>query len=182
MAIEIIRSNIEMNFYKLILEDLAVHREGLLAQGFWAIFVYRLGHTRFHYSSRIIRMVIGVIHLILHKLCEILFGISIGVTAKIGRRLNIEHFGGIIIHGNAVIGDDCLIRQGVTIGNKSSAMALEAPTIGNRVSFGAGAVVIGKVTIGNDVDVGANAVIIQDVASNCIAVGVPAKVILKHIN
>lgn len=169
-----------MSFIKIVLEDLRTHREGLLAQGFWALFVYRLGHSRFKYSSKLIRIPIGVVHLFLNKLCEVLFGISIGVTARIGRRLNIEHFGGIIVHGNAVIGDDCLIRQGVTIGNKSSSKPLDAPVIGDRVSIGAGAVVIGKIIIGNDVVIGANAVVTKNVEAHSIAVGVPAKILPKR--
>lgn len=169
-----------MNFIKIVLEDLHTHREGLLAQGFWALLVYRFGHSRFQYSSKLIRIPIGFVHLVSHKFCEIFFGISIGVTAKIGRRINIEHFGYIVIHGNAVIGDDCLIRQGVTIGNKSSKSPLDAPTIGNRVSIGAGAIIIGKITIGDDVIIGANAVVTKDVGNHCVAVGVPAQVISRH--
>jgi serine O-acetyltransferase len=96
----------------------------------------------------------------------------------VGRRLCIEHFGGIFIHGNVVIGDDCLIRQGVTIGNKGRADPLGAPVIGNRVEIGAGAKIIGRIVIGDDVIIGANSVVVKDIPSNSVAVGIPAKVIL----
>lgn len=158
----------------IFLEDLRSHREGLLAQGFWALQIYRFGHARFKYKSKIVRIPWGVIHLILSKFSEIFFGVYIGVAAKIGRRIQIEHFGNIIIHGASIIGDDCIIRQGVTIGNRNLDSPLDAPVIGSNVNIGAGAKILGKVQIGNNVDIGANAVVITDVSADHLAVGVPA--------
>ncbi len=160
----------------IFFEDLKVYREGLLAQGFWALQIYRFGHARFKFRSKIIRWPWGLIHLVLSKVSEIFFGILIGVKAKIGRRLIIEHFGSIIIHGSSEIGDDCIIRQGVTLGNRQLDKPFEAPKIGSRVNIGAGAKILGNVVIGNDVDIGANAVVINDVPSFHIAVGVPARI------
>jgi len=160
-------------------EDLRAHREGLLAQGFWALQIYRFGHARYRFKSKIIRAPWGVLHLILSKFSEIFFGIYIGVTAKIGRRLSIEHFGSIIIHGATVIGDDVIIRQNVTIGNRRLDDPQGAPTIGSRVNIGAGAKILGRLTIGDDVEIGANAVVVKDAPSNSIVVGVPGKVIPK---
>ena len=155
-------------------DDLKVYREGLLAQGFWALQIYRFGHARFKYESRAIRWPWAIVHTILSKFSEIFFGVFIGPKARIGRRLIIEHFGSIIIHGNTVIGDDCCVRQGVTIGNQNNHAPFDAPTIGSRVNIGAGAKVLGSIHVGNDVDIGANAVVIKNVPSNHIAVGVPA--------
>lgn len=164
---------------KQFLDDLSVYREGLLAQGFWALQVYRFGHARYSYQSPLIRWPWAILHTILSKFCEVFFGIFIGPKAVIGHRLVIEHFGCIIIHGNTEIGDDCTIRQGVTIGNRHINAPLEAPKVGNRVQVGAGAKLLGNICIGNDVDIGANAVVIHDIPSNHIAVGVPAKNKLK---
>lgn len=158
----------------MFMDDLKVYREGLLAQGFWALQIYRFGHARFRFRSRLIRWPWAVLHRALSKLSEILFGIEIGAKATIGRRLIIEHFGSIVIHGAAVIGDDCVIRQGVTLGNRYLDQPLDAPKIGSRVQIGAGAKVLGNVLIGDDVDIGANAVVLTDVPSFHIAVGVPA--------
>lgn len=160
--------------WRIFFEDLRGYREGLLAQGFWALQVYRFGHARFKTRSKLLRKMWGVLHLLLSKWIEITCGITIGSTAVIGRRFVIEHFGGIVIHGHSVIGDDCMIRHGVTIGNKTRARPLDAPTIGSRVDIGAGAKIIGKITIGDDCCIGANAVVISDVPSGSIAVGVPA--------
>lgn len=157
-------------------EDLRGYREGLLAQGFWALQVYRFGHARLRVRYAWIRKPWGLLHIILSKWIELTCGITIGAHAQIGRRLVIEHFGGIVIHGHAVIGDDCMIRQGVTIGNKNRDRPLEAPIIGSRVDIGAGAKILGLVRVGDDCSIGANAVVIKDVPARSIAVGVPAVV------
>ncbi len=162
------------------LDDLKVYREGLLAQGFWALQIYRFGHARFRYKYKFIRWPWAIIHTLLSKVSEIFFGIFIGPKAEIGRRFLIEHFGAIVIHGGSVIGDDCSIRQGVTIGNRQTNAPLDAPVLGSRVNVGAGAKLLGNIRIGNDVDIGANAVVINDVPANHIAVGVPAKNKPKH--
>jgi serine O-acetyltransferase len=159
-------------------EDLRVAREGVLSLGFWALQVYRLGHLRYRFQSKLVRYPLGAVHLVLAKLAEMLCGVTIGVAAKIGHRLVIEHSGGIVVHGQAVLGDDCIIRQGVTIGNKRLDKPMEAPHIGNRVNIGAGAKILGAVQIGDDAEIGANAVVITDVPAGALAVGVPARIIL----
>jgi serine O-acetyltransferase len=107
-------------------------------------------------------------------------GVIIGVSAKIGRLFVIEHTGGIVVHGQAVLGDDCIFRQGVTIGIKRLDKSIDAPHTGNPVSIGAGAKILGAVHIGDDVEIGANAVFITDVPAAAIAVGEPARIILRE--
>jgi serine O-acetyltransferase len=168
-------SALTMTFF----EDLRVAREGLASLGFWALQVYRLGHLRYRFQSRLVRYPLAVLHLVLAKLAEMLCGVTIGVSARIGRRLVIEHSGAIVVHGLAVIGDDCIIRQGVTIGNRRMDRPLEAPQLGHRVNVGAGAKILGAVRVGDDADIGANAVVITDVPAGALAVGVPARIILR---
>jgi len=160
-------------------EDLSVAREGLLSLGFWALQVYRFGHLRYRFSNRLIRSALGVVHIVLAKLAEMLCGVTIGVSAKIGKRLAIEHSGAIVVHGNAELGDDCVIRQGVTIGNRRLDEPFAAPRIGNRVNIGAGAKILGAVHIGDDAQIGANAVVLHDVPAHALAVGIPARVIVQ---
>ena len=164
---------------RVFFEDLRVAREGLLSLGFWALQVYRFGHWRYSFESKIIRLILGALHLFLAKMAEMFCGVTIGVSAKIGRRLIIEHSGAIVVHGCAQIGDDCIIRQGVTIGNRHINNPLAAPVIGNRVNIGAGAKILGAVHIGDDAEIGANAVVIKDVPAGAIAVGVPARILLR---
>jgi serine O-acetyltransferase len=159
----------------IILEDLKAQREGLLGLGFWALLVYRFGHARFIIKNRIIRAPWTIVYCILEKLIEMMCGITIGSTATIGRRLSIEHHGCIVIHGASAIGNDCLIRQGVTLGNTGYDDPFGAPRIGDRVQIGAGAKILGRVTIGHDVTVGANAVVVEDVPDNMTVGGVPAR-------
>jgi serine O-acetyltransferase len=164
-----------------ILEDLRAQREGLLGFGFWAILVYRFGHARFVIKNKIIRAPWTIVYIILHKLIEIICGITIGSTAVIGRRLCIEHHGCIVIHGASVIGDDCLIRHGVTLGNTGFNDPFGAPRVGDRVQIGAGAKILGRISVGNDVIIGANAVVIRDVPDNAVMGGVPARSLSCHV-
>lgn len=159
------------------MEDLRVAQEGLLSLGFWALQVYRFGHLRYRFQSKLIRIPLGILHLLMAKVMEMHSGITIGVSAKIGRRLTIEHSGAIVVHGNAQIGDDCVIRQGVTIGNRRMDDPFGAPVIGHRVNIGAGAKILGRVTIGDDAEIGANAVVVKDVPAGATAVGVPARIL-----
>ena len=161
----------------ILREDLRAQREGLLGFGFWALLVYRFGHARYVIKNRLLRAPWTVVYVLLHKLVEMLFGITIGSGARIGRRLSIEHHGGIVIHGGTVMGDDCMIRQGVTLGNSGSADPAGAPTVGSRVQIGAGAKVLGRISIGDDVVIGANAVVIRDVPARCVVGGVPARIL-----
>lgn len=174
-------SQVRIGFFALLAEDYRSYNEGILAQGFWALRIHRFGAAARRIQFEPVRIPLKVVHLILSKLSQIFFGIYIGANVKIGRRCIIEHFGEIIVHSEAVIGDDVRLRQGVTIGNKSADAPLAVPRIGNRVNIGAGAKVLGPIVIGDDVDIGANAVVIRDVPAASIAVGVPAVVRPKPI-
>ncbi|WP_294274690.1 serine acetyltransferase [uncultured Sphingomonas sp.] len=166
-----------MGVWAKICEDRALYREGWLAQGLWALAIHRLSAGRFARRRGVVRSLWGVAAKLGGKWAELACGISLPETATIGRRLRIEHFGGIIVHGSTVIGDDCVLRQNVTLGNRSEARPLEAPILGNRVQIGAGAVVLGAVRIGDGAIIGANAVVLSDVPAGAIAVGNPARII-----
>lgn len=96
---------------------------------------------------------------------------------KIGKGFYIGHFGTIVVHSSAVIGDNVNISQGVTIGATNRGNRQGIPTIGNQVYIGPGAKIIGKITVGNNVAIGANAVVTKDVPDNAVVAGVPAKII-----
>jgi serine O-acetyltransferase len=117
----------------------------------------------------------SLVYRVLKLMSQVLTGIDLPCEATVGRRFTIEHFGGIIISGDAVFGDDCVIRNGVTVGLRRTGVR-GAPALGNRVDIGAGAVILGSITVGDDVSIGANAVVLQDVPANSIAVGVPAMI------
>lgn len=104
------------------------------------------------------------------------YGISISEHTKIGAGFYIGHFGAIIVSPQAVIGRNCNISQGVTIGRSNRGERAGVPTIGDNVYIAPGAKIIGGVRVGNNVAIGANAVVISDIPDNSVAVGVPAKV------
>lgn len=104
-------------------------------------------------------------------------GIEIHPGATIGKSLFIDHGMGVVIGETAVIGDNCLIYQGVTLGGTGKDKGKRHPTIGNNVLVGAGAKVLGPFTVGNNVKIAANAVVLKPLPDNCTAVGVPARVV-----
>lgn len=159
--------------FENIREDWQTYEHDIARQGFWVMLVYRFGRWRYGFKQPWLRIPLSFIYKILKLLSQILTGIDLPCEVQIGRRLVIEHFGGIIISGDTVLGDDVVIRNGVTIGLKHTGIA-GAPVIGNRVDIGTGAKILGAITIGDDVAIGANAVVLQDVPANSLAVGVPA--------
>jgi serine O-acetyltransferase len=163
----------------IVLEDLQTHRESVFAPGFWALVVYRFGHWVDGMQLRPARSILRLVHFLLFKSIEVVTGITLPATTRIGRRLSIEHLGGIVVHGRSVIGDDCLIRQGVTLGNRYPDRLDDAPVLGNGVNVGAGAKILGSVRIGDGAFVGANAVVLEDIPAGASAVGVPARVIRR---
>jgi serine O-acetyltransferase len=94
------------------------------------------------------------------------YGIELPDTTIVGHRLVIAHQGGIVIHGRARIGNNCLIRHNVTIGAASHDRAWEAPRLGDRVQVGCGAVILGQVTIGDGARIGPNVVVMVNVPAS----------------
>jgi serine O-acetyltransferase len=113
---------------------------------------------------------------VLAQFTRFLTGIEIHPGATIGRRFFIDHGMGVVIGETAEIGDDVMLYHGVTLGGRSLAKTKRHPTVGNRVTIGAGAKVLGPVTIGDDSAIGANAVVTRDVPADAIATGIPATV------
>lgn len=105
------------------------------------------------------------------------FGISIPYTTRIGSGLYIGHFGGIVVNPNSVIGKNCNISHGVTLGQANRGARKGYPVIGNNVYIGPGAKIIGNVRVGNNVAIGANCVVTKDIPDNAVVVGVPGEVI-----
>ena len=106
-------------------------------------------------------------------------GVDIHPGATIGAGLFIDHATGVVIGQTAEIGDDVTLYQGVTLGGTSLRAAKRHPTVGDRVTIGAGAKVLGAITIGHDSRIGANAVVVRDVPPNSVVVGVPGQVIAR---
>lgn len=150
----------------------------LTHQGLWALAEYRAGHwVRKRVRVPVVRQLLLLVGAIWHKLIQMTTGIDLPAAATVGRGFYIGHFGGIFVADEAVIGENCNISQGVTIGVSGRGDKRGAPRIGNRVYLGPGAKIIGPISIGDDVAVGANAVVVKDVPDNAVMGGVPAQVI-----
>jgi serine O-acetyltransferase len=162
--------------FQLIKEDWIAHGRDWTRPGFRALAAHRFGVWRMGIRSKILRAPFSMLYRMLYRRCRNIYGIEIPFTAEIGRRVVIEHQSGIVIHGHSVIGDECVIRQGCTLGNKTLERPHDAPRLGRRVNVGAGAKILGAVTIGDNAAIGANAVVLTDVPANAIAVGIPAKI------
>lgn len=111
-----------------------------------------------------------------HLFWSVLTASDIDPRIKFGSNLRLPHPTGVVFHGDAVIGDNCMIMQQVTIGMIGSG---EYPTIGDNVYIGAGAKILGKVHVGNGARIGAQAVVLTDVPANCTAVGIPARIVSR---
>lgn len=160
-----------------IAEDWRANGRDWTRPGFRALAYYRFGVWRMRIGTKLLRFPLSILYRSMYRRARNIYGIELPYSAKVGRRLVIEHQGCIVIHGNSVIGDDCIIRHGVTLGIRSMDRVTEAPVLGKRVSVGAGAKILGAVHVGDDAQIGANAVVLQDVPAGAIAVGVPARVV-----
>jgi serine O-acetyltransferase len=147
----------------------------LLWPGLWVMVVYHFGCWRYRIAWRWLRMPFSLVYKVAFALVNALTGTELPCEARVGRRLRIDHSQGIVVSGDASLGDDVILRNGVTIGLRWTELR-GSPVIGDRVDIGAGAKILGPIRIGDDSVIGANAVVLTDVPPCSIAVGIPAKV------
>ncbi len=140
----------------------------LFYPGVHAVWAYRLAHALWHRHWPLLPHLIA-------GLARLFTGVEIHPAAQIGRRFFIDHGMGVVIGETAEVGDDVMLYHGVTLGGRSMEHVKRHPTVGNRVTIGAGARVLGPVLVGDDTQIGANAVVVKDVPSGAVAVGVPAE-------
>lgn len=170
------------NVVKLILSDYKKYKKYggnffsilFFTQGFWAILQYRIAHSVYKMQFPIIKQILQVFCLLWQKTIEIITGISIPASVTIGNSFYIGHFGGIILNAKTVIGNNCNISQGVTIGVSGIEDKRGVPVIGNNVYIGANAVLAGRIVIGNNILIGACSLVNSNVEDNVVMVGVPA--------
>lgn len=140
--------------------------------GIHAVWGHRLAHRLWARDARLAARAVSAA-------VRAVTGIEIHPAARIGPRLFIDHGSGVVIGETAEIGADVTMYHGVTLGGTTLARTKRHPTIGDRVTLGTGAKVLGPVTIGDDSRIGANAVVVKPVPSNSVVVGVPGQVIAR---
>ena len=121
--------------------------------------------------------IIGIIFRIWNKNLQGKYGFQFQHTTKIGKGFYMPHYGNIVINNQAVIGNNCNVSQGVTIGNIKRGKSTGNPIIGNKVSIGANAVIVGNIKIGNDVLIAPLTFVNFDVPDNAVVAGNPATII-----
>ena len=172
-----------MNLFQLIKEDFANVKRNDPAlhsafelffnyPGLWALMFHRIAHWFYCKGLRFIPRLISALGMFLTM-------IDIHPAAQFGRRVFIDHGVGVVIGETAIIGDDVLIYQQVTLGGVSTTKGKRHPTLENNVVIGAGSKILGNITIGENSKVGANSVVVKDVPPNSTAIGIPARVLKR---
>lgn len=153
-------------------------RPWLREQSIWAVAVHRFGRRVNVLPEGLLKKLAERLYWLAFRLVETVTGISLPKEAEIGGGLRIHHFGNIFVHPETKIGARCVLRQGVTIGNR--VVGGPVPVIGDDVEFGAYAQVLGGVTIGDGAKIGAMTVVLSDVPPHATAVGIPARIVMKN--
>ena len=170
-----------MKIFKLIKQEIKTIKEKdpaakstleiiLLYQGFHALILHRLAH-------KLYKLKVPFLPRLISQFSRFITGIEIHPGAQIGKNFFIDHGMGVVIGETSIIGDNCLVYQGVTLGGTGKEKGKRHPTIGNNVTLGAGAILLGNITIGDNSNVGAGSVVIKSAKENSTLVGVPARVI-----
>lgn len=141
--------------------------------GFHARQFHRLAHALHRRRLRLLARVVSHIG-------RALTGIEIHPGARIGEGLFIDHGMGVVIGETAEVGDNCTLYQGVTLGGTSTKRVKRHPTLGDNVTVGAGARLIGAITVGDNVRIGAGSVVVTNVPANATVVGVPGHIVAYH--
>jgi serine O-acetyltransferase len=170
----------DMGFLALLREDLRTYDHNPFEPGFWAIAIHRYGNWRMGIQPKLLRAPFSLAYRILAWLVELIGGIHLPYTVRLGRRVRIWHHGGIVLHARS-IGDDVHIRHNTTFGIATRNQLRAIPTIEERVDIGCGACVLGNATVGHDSLIGANAVVVADIPPYSTAAGVPARVITRSL-
>ena len=143
-----------------------------LYSGVHAVWWHRVSHSLWNAKLRFVARMLS-------QITRLFTGVEIHPGAILGRRLFIDHGMGVVIGETAVVGDDCVLYHGVTLGGTNTGKEKRHPTLGNRVLVGAGAKLLGAITLGDDCNVGANAVVLHDAPAGSTLVGVPAKSVTR---
>ncbi len=144
-------------------------------QSMWALWVYRFGRRADARPAGAARYLLLLIYKLMNTPIKTLTGISIQKETRIGPGLQIWHFGGVVVHPHTVIGANCTLRQGVSLGERYGGGP--CPVLEDDVELGSHAHVLGGVRLGRGCRIGAMAVVLCDVPAGCTAVGNPARIV-----
>jgi serine O-acetyltransferase len=158
----------------ILREDFGIHYHQWWNPGFHVIAVSRLFQYRSRYP-RPRRLAIGALCRTLHSVQVCVYGVDVGLETSIGRRVRFGHATSVTIHPNAQLGNDVLVRQGVTIGAYADGVGV--PVLEDGVELGAGAVLMGPITVGQGAKIGPNAVVSRNVPAGAVVMCDPPRMI-----
>jgi len=172
-----------ISFFQSVREDVATVFESdpaarsyfevlVLYPGLHAVWSHHLSHWLWRHGMRFLARFTS-------QVARLFTGIEIHPGAEIGRRLFIDHGMGTVIGETAIVGDDVTLYQGVTLGGTGKEKGKRHPTLGNNISIGSGAKLLGNITIGDNCRVGAGSVVLRNVPANSTIVGVPGHIVLR---
>jgi serine O-acetyltransferase len=172
-----------LSFYHSVREDIAAvfemdpaarsYLEVLICYpGLHAVWFHHLSHWLWRHGMRFLARFVS-------QIARVLTGIEIHPGAEIGRRLFIDHGMGTVIGETAIVGNDVTLYQGVTLGGTGKEKGKRHPTLGNNITVGSGAKILGNITIGDNCRVGAGSVVLRSVPENSTIVGVPGHIVLR---
>jgi serine O-acetyltransferase len=172
-----------IGFFRSVREDIAAVFESdpaarsylevvVCYPGLHAVWAHHLSHWLWLHNMRFLARFIS-------QVARLFTGIEIHPGAEIGRRLFIDHGMGTVIGETAIVGDDVTLYQGVTLGGTGKEKGKRHPTLGNNISIGSGAKLLGNITIGDNCRVGAGSVVLRNVPANSTIVGVPGHIVLR---
>ena len=191
---ESFRASLRTDILAVMIRDPAVvsYTDVLLYfKGFHALQVHRVAHWLWHEKritlgeflyepAHVLYYIILIVFyfpaLYLHSRANTVFQIDIHPAAKLGKGIMIDHGTGVVIGETAIVGDDVSMLHKVTLGGTGNKSIIRHPKVGDRVLLGAGATLLGPIIIGDDAHIGACSMVLENVASNSVAVGVPAKI------
>jgi serine O-acetyltransferase len=171
------------SFFRSVREDIAAVFESdpaarsylevlVCYPGLHAVWLHHLSHWLWRHGMRFLARFTS-------QVARLLTGIEIHPGAEIGRRLFIDHGMGTVIGETAIVGDDVTLYQGVTLGGTGKEKGKRHPTLGNNISVGSGAKLLGNIIIGDNCRVGAGSVVLRSVPANSTIVGVPGHIVLR---
>jgi serine O-acetyltransferase len=172
-----------VSFFRSVREDVAAVFESdpaarsyfevlIFYPGLQAVWAHHLSHWLWRHGLRLLARFVS-------QLARFFTGIEIHPGAEIGRRLFIDHGMGTVIGETAIVGDDVTLYQGVTLGGTGKEKGKRHPTLGNNISVGSGAKLLGNITVGDNCRVGAGSVVLRNVPPNSTIVGVPGHIVLR---
>ena len=171
-------------FFTLVREDVASVLERdpaarsrlevfLCYSGLHAVWFYRINHWLWNHGYLLLARCLS-------QGARFLTGIEIHPGAEIGRRLFIDHGLGVVIGETAIVGDDVILYQGVTLGGTGKEHGKRHPTIGDNVVIGGGAKILGNITVARNCRIGAGSVVLRSVPEHSTVVGVPGHIIFRN--